>query len=198
MAKKTIVKKKSYDLLDSIEHTVALSKNSKMCDELLQNKYVVNLAQRMDVTPVQAVIFSLCMHYGPANTLMSELAEHLDVSKISVLHFGDDIDSLVSHKLLRYRDSDQMSFDVPIPVINELKHNRVYTPPSLSGLDANELFSRLNIIFTDVYLLTLECRDGIYVCAEWIAHVDLLRFQSNNIIVHPRLTRHLIDERNAL
>ena len=150
MAKKTIVKKKSYDLLDSIEHTVALSKNSKMCEELLQNKYVANLAQRMGVTPVQAVIFSLCMHYGPANTLMSELAEHLDVSKISVLHFGDDIDSLVSHKLLRYRDSDQMSFDVPIPVINELKHNRVYTPPSLSGLDANELFSRLNIIFTDL------------------------------------------------
>ena len=71
MAKKTIVKKKSYDLLDSIEHTVALSKNSKMCEELLQNKYVANLAQRMGVTPVQAVIFSLCMHYGPANTLMS-------------------------------------------------------------------------------------------------------------------------------
>ena len=150
MAKKTIVKKKSYDLLDSIEHTVALSKNSKMCEELLQNKYVANLAQHMGVTPVQAVIFSLCMHYGPANTLMSELAEHLDLSKISVLHFGDDIDELVSHKLLRYRDSDQMSFDVPIPVINELKHNRVYTPPSLSGLDANELFSRLNVIFTDL------------------------------------------------
>ncbi len=138
------------NLLDCMEIAIKLSKNSGMSTELLKNAYIMRLAFRMKVTVKQAVLFSLCMHYGPLNTLLSEIADHLGISKVSVLRYSDDLDTLVKRKLLRYNDSDGMSYDVPLAVINEVKHNKVFSPPPSKGLDVFELFNRLRSFFYDL------------------------------------------------
>ncbi len=150
MAKKTKQKETTCDLLDCIEQIINKSKDSKMSEALLKDKNVKILARQMQVTERQAVIFSLCMHYGPINTMLSELSSHLSISKVRVLHYCEDIDDLVRRNLLRYRDNEQMSFDIPFPVINELKHNRVFTPPSNEGIDTYELFSRFDTLFSEL------------------------------------------------
>jgi len=167
MAKKTVKKKTTYDLLNCIESIIERSRNSKMNAALLKNSKVKTLAEQMQVTPTQAVIFSLCMHYGPANTLIRELSQHLDISHIAILHYCDDIEVLVRRGLLRYRDSDQMSFDVPMCVVGELKHNKVFFPPSVSGLDVQELFSRFNKSFN-------ELKDGTLPADALISEVNQL------------------------
>ena len=54
-----------------------------------------------------------------------------------------------------------------------------------------------HIIFANEDLLALECSDRIHVRTQGLTHVNLLGFQSDDIVVLPGLTRHLIYERDA-
>ena len=141
-------------LLQTIEHIVELSKDSKMSDEFMVNaaSEIGLLADSYGVTERQAVLFCVCMEKGPRRIDYDDLASHLDMNKISVLSYATDIDALVRRRLLKYRDvKDEDEFDVPTAVIRCLKHNEVYELPRRNGLDCAELFELLNLWFEDLY-----------------------------------------------
>ena len=140
-------------LLQAIECVVELSKDSKMSQEFMKKAKteIQLLANSYGITERQAVLFCICMEKGPRRVDYDDLASYLDLNKISVLSYANDIDALVRRRLLKYRDAkDEDDFDIPTAVIRCLKHNEVYQLPKRTGLDCAELFELLNLWFDDL------------------------------------------------
>lgn len=93
-------------LLQAIEHVVELSKNSKMSEEFMMeaSPEIALQSDRYGITGRQAVLFCICMEKGPNRVDYDDIASHLDLSKIRVLSYANDIDALVRRRLLRYRE----------------------------------------------------------------------------------------------
>ena len=146
-------KKKEITLLHAIERVVELSKDSKMSQEFMKKAKteIQLLAESYGITERQAVLFCICMEKGPRRVDYDDLASYLDLNKISVLSYANDIDALVRRRLLKYRDAkDEDDFDIPTAVIRCLKHNEVYQLPKRTGLDCAEMFELLKLWFDDL------------------------------------------------
>ena len=153
MATKMNSKKKEITLLQTIERVVELSNDSKMSPEFMKKAKaeIQLLAKSYGITERQAVLFCVCMEKGPNRVDYSDIASHLDMNKISVLSYANDIDALVRRRLLKYRDvKDEDDFDIPTAVIRCLKHNEVYELPKRTGLDCASVFELLDAWFEDL------------------------------------------------
>jgi len=154
-SKKTAAKKMPVmpTLLQAIERVVEMSKGSCLSERFMTEAApeIQFLSESFGITDVQAVLFCICMERGPRNVDYNDFAFHLDLSKIRVLSYANDIDALVRRRLLRYRDvKDEDDFDVPAVVIRYLKRNEVYQLPKRTGLDCSELFDLLREWFDDL------------------------------------------------
>ena len=140
-------------LLEAIERVVELSKDSQMSNDFLLNASpeIGLIADSYDITEQQAVLFCICMERGPRRVDYDDFARHLDLSNIRVLSYASDVDALVRRRLIRYRDvHDEDSFDVNQSVIKALKRNEAYQLPACTGLDCNDLFEKLSMLFDDL------------------------------------------------
>ena len=140
-------------LLQTIERVVELSKDSELDDEFLESAEpeLTLLSSRLSVTPVQAVLFSICLNCGPYRINYDDLASHLDIGNVRVLSYGKDIDALVRRRLLRYRDVvEGDSVGVPRDVLKALKNDEVPELPKIKGLDVFDFFEAVNRIFNDL------------------------------------------------
>lgn len=140
-------------LLQTIERVVELSKDSKLDDEFLESAEpeLTLLSSRLGVTPVQAVLFSICLDCGPYRVNYDDLAGHLDMGNVRVLSYGKDLDALVRRRLLRYRDvMDGDSVGVPRDVLKALKNDEVPELPNIKGLNVFDFFEAVNRIFNDL------------------------------------------------
>ena len=141
-------------LLEAIERVVELSKDSKMSNDFLQNASleIGLIADSYGITEQQAVLFCICMEHGPRRVDYDDFAQHLDLSNIRVLSYASDVDALIRRRLIRYRNvHDEDSFDVNQSVIKALKRNEAYQLPTRTGLDCNDLFEQLNMLFDDLH-----------------------------------------------
>ena len=140
-------------LLEAIERVVELSKDSKMSNDFLLNASpeIGLIADSYGITEQQAVLFCICMERGPRRVDYDDFARHLDLSNIRVLSYASDVDALIRRRLIRYRNvHDEDSFDVNQSVIKALKRNEAYQLPTRTGLDCNDLFEQLNMLFDDL------------------------------------------------
>ena len=147
-------KKKEMTLLQAIERVVELAKDSKMSQEFMKKAKteIQLLAKSYGITERQAVLFCVCMEKGPRGVDYDDLASYLDLNKISVLSYANDIDALVRRRLLKFRDvKDEDDFDIPSVVIRSLKHNEVYQLPQRKDLDCAAMFELLDQWFEDLY-----------------------------------------------
>jgi DNA replication protein DnaC len=146
-------KKKEMTLLQAIERVVELAKDSQMSQKFMKEAKaeIQLLAKSYGITERQAVLFCICMEEGPNRVDYHDLANYLDMRKISVMGYASDIDALVRRRLLRFRDvKDEDDFDVPAMVIKSLKHNEVYQLPQRKGLDCASMFELLDLWFEDL------------------------------------------------
>ena len=149
-------------LLEAIEKVVELAEDSKLDDRLFVEAApeIGLLSDGFGITPLQAVLFCVCMHRGPRRVDFNDLANYLDISKIAILKYSDDIDALMRRRLLRYRDAkEEEEFDVCPQVIKSLKHNEVYEAPKNSGLDYIGLFDYLETLMDDLYNNSITAKD---------------------------------------
>ena len=163
-SKKTAAKKMPVmpTLLQAIERVVEMSKDSCMSEKFMTEAApeIQFLSESFGITEVQAVLFCICMERGPRNVDYNDFACHLDLSKIRVLSYANDIDALVHRRLLRYRDvKDGDDFDVPAVVIRYLKRNEVYQLPKRTELDCSEMFEVLNNWFDDLNNSAISPKD---------------------------------------
>ena len=146
-------KKKDMTLLQAIERVVELAKDSKMNPEFMKKAKaeIQLLAKSYGITERQAVLFCVCMEKGPRRVDYDDLASYLDLNKIGVLGYANDIDALVRRRLLKFRNvKDEDDFDIPSVVIRSLKHNEVYQLPQRKGLDCAAMFELIDQWFEDL------------------------------------------------
>ena len=149
-------------LLEAIEKVVELAEDSKLNDRLFVEAApeIGLLSDGFGITPLQAVLFCVCMHKGPRRVDFDDLANHLDISKIAILKYSDDIDALIRRRLLRYRDAkEEDEFDVYQPVIKALKHNEIYEIPKNTGLDYIGLFEQLETLMDNLDNNSITAKD---------------------------------------
>lgn len=163
-SKKTAAKKMPVmpTLLQAIERVVEMSKDSCLSEKFMTESApeIQFLSESFGITDVQAVLFCICMERGPRNVDFNDFACHLDLSKIRVLSYANDIDALVHRRLLRYRDvKDEDDFDVPAVVIRYLKRNEVYQLPKRTELDCSEMFEVLRDWFDDLNNSAISPKD---------------------------------------
>ena len=129
------------------------SNDSQLGDEFwADNKdEAAGLATRLCITPLQAVLLSICLRRGPRNADFDDIARHLDISNIRALEYSDELNALIRARYLKFHDAkDEDSFDVPAAVIRAFKNNDIPEPPKKTGLNIHELFDRLNDYFEDL------------------------------------------------
>ena len=129
------------------------SNDSKLGDEFwAKNQEVASaLATRLNITPLQAVLLSICLRHGPRNVDYDDISRHLDISNIRALEYSDELNALIRARYLKFHDAkDEDSFDVPRTVILAFKNNDIPEPPKKTGLNIHELFDRLNDYFEDL------------------------------------------------
>ena len=130
------------------------SDDSQLSDQFLnENRAVADeLATRLRITPLQAVLFSICLRRGPRNVDFDDIARHLDISNIRALNYSDDINALVRAKYIKYRDAkDEDSFDIPVSIVRALKNNEAPEPPKRTGLTSAGLFDYMNGLYEDLH-----------------------------------------------
>ena len=109
------------------------------------------LASRLNITPLQAVLLSICLRHGPRNVDYNDISRHLDISNIRALVYSEELNTLIRARYLKFHDAkDEESFDVPRTVIRAFKNNDIPEPPKKTGLNIHELFDRLNDYFEDL------------------------------------------------
>ena len=129
------------------------SNDSKLGDEFwAENQEVASaLASRLNITPLQAVLLSICLRHGPRNVDYNDISRHLEISNIRALEYSDELNALIRARYLKFHDAkDEDSFDVPRTVIRAFKNNDIPEPPKKTGLNIHELFDRLNDYFEDL------------------------------------------------
>ena len=110
-----------------------------------------DLASRLGITPLQAVLLSICLRQGPRNIDYNDFARHLDISNIRALEYSDELNALIRARYLKFHDAkDEDSFDIPRAVIRAFKNNEIPELPRKTGLSVHELFDRLDDLFEDL------------------------------------------------
>ena len=109
------------------------------------------LAARLCITPLQAVLLSICLRHGPRNVDYNDISRHLDISNIRALEYSEELNTLIRARYLKFHDAkDEDSFDVPRTVIRAFKNNDIPELPKKTELNIHELFDRLNDYFEDL------------------------------------------------
>ena len=140
-------------ILQLMEILAENSKESKLGDEFwVENGAVAaELADRLTLTPKQAVLMSICLRHGPRRVDFGDIACHLDISNIRALGYSDDINALIRLKYLKYRDAkDEDEFDVPVSVVRALKNNEKPEQPKRTGLTSAGLFDYMDDLYEDL------------------------------------------------
>ena len=129
------------------------SEDSRLSDEFWAENggCAEEMARRLSITPIQAVLLSVCLRRGPRNVDFEDIARHLDISNIRALNYSDDINALIHTKYLKFHDAkDEDSFDVPVSVIRALRRNEAPEQPKRTGLTNAELFDFLRDLYRDL------------------------------------------------
>ena len=140
-------------LLQLMEILSENSEDSRLGEEFWAGSgaFAAELANRLSVTPRQAVLLSICLRRGPRRVDFGDIASHLAISNIRAMEYSDDMNALVRAKYLKYHDAkDEDEFDVPMPVIRALKNNQIPEQPRRTGLTTTALFEYMDGLYEDL------------------------------------------------
>ena len=99
------------------------------------------LAKRLNITPLQAVVFSVCIETGPSEISFRSLSQDLRLSKAQALKLIDPLNELVRCRLLgltRCYNSPISCYSVPGRVLKSLISNQDYIAPQRKCEDTLE------------------------------------------------------------
>lgn len=142
---------KDMNLLEAMEHIVALVKGSELDDEFYNkaDKYICFIADKLQLSKLQSVMLALFIDKSDNRSILaSDIAEFLQCTTIQIIKCMNDVDELVCREyIIKRKDDRQLSFRVPIDVIEALRNNEVFVVKAKTNLSASELMMELETIF---------------------------------------------------
>ena len=138
-------------LIANIEQIVELVIEQKLNDTFYTKAkpYIDYIAERMSLTPRQALTFALFIEKSFDNRIqISDFAELIGCRTVRIIAMMADTDELVKRQLIRrIKHDDSVYYCVPINVITAVKEDRVYTPEPIDHLTPDQFFDRMDKLF---------------------------------------------------
>lgn len=142
---------KEMNLLEAMEHIVALAKGSGLSDEFYNKakEDICFIAEKLQLSKQQSVMLSLFIDKSDSrNILASDIAEFLQCTTIQIIKCMNDVDELVCREyIIKRKDDRQLSFRVPVDVIEALRNNEAFVVKAKTNLSASELMMELETVF---------------------------------------------------
>ena len=142
---------KDMNLLEAMEHIVALAKGSELSDEFYNkaDEYICFVAEKLQLSKLQSVMLALFVDKSDdRNILASDIAEFLQCTTIQIIKCMNDVDELVCREyIIKRKDDRQLSFRVPVDVIEALRNNEAFVVKAKSNLSTSELMLELETVF---------------------------------------------------
>ena len=141
---------KPKSLLEAIDNINAkLSAYVRECDDDLhlstaRGNNVEYLAKRMHLTPLQAIVFCICVEVGPCNIDFKSFSRALHVSNAQALTLVDTLNELVRCRLLGLTNSygnKTPSYNISTRALKTLVSNEDYEAPQRTFKDTEGLLS---------------------------------------------------------
>jgi AAA ATPase len=142
---------KDMSLLDVMERVVALARGSELSDEFYNKaeEDICFIADKLQLSKQQSVILSIFVDNSDSrNIFTSDIADFLEFTTIQFIKCMNDVNELVRREyILKREDERQLSFRVPIDVIESLRNNEAFVVKAKTNLSASELMMELETIF---------------------------------------------------
>lgn len=143
--------RKKMDLLAAIEQIVDKAKGTGLSAEFFRkaDRYIMYVSEVMELTKEQSVMLALFVDNScDTDITISSFGEYLGCRTSRLLRYMNDIDVLEKRELIRGRHShNEVTYRVPVELIEALKRNEKYVPKDYTGLTCVELFGELANIF---------------------------------------------------
>ena len=143
--------RKKMDLLAAIEQIVDKAKGTGLSAEFFRkaDRYIRYVSEVMELTKEQSVMLALFVDNScDTDIMISSFGEYLGCRTSRLLRYMNDIDVLEKRELIRGRHShNEVTYRVPVELIEALKRNEKYVPKDYTGLTCVELFGELANIF---------------------------------------------------
>jgi hypothetical protein len=140
------------NIMDKLDKIVEISRKYGINKCLQKGKaYLDYVTKKLDINPIQAVLFSHFMERSDENHIMvSEIADSIKCSKIRIIKHINECEELERKKLIRCcRGEDSMSFRIPKDVRDSLRKFNEFKPEKKDNLSVFEFFSVLEDLFAD-------------------------------------------------
>ena len=138
-------------LLDVMERVVALARGSELSDEFYNKaeEDICFIADKLQLSKQQSVILSIFVDNSDSrNIFTSDIADFLEFTTIQFIKCMNDVDELVRREyILKREDERQLSFRVPIDVLEALRNNEAFVVKAKTNLSASELMMELETVF---------------------------------------------------
>lgn len=142
---------KDMNLLEAMEHIVALAKGSGLSDEFYNKakEDICFIADKLQLSKRQSVMLALFIDKSDSRSILaSDIAEFLQCTTIQIIKCMNDVDELVRREYILKREDDrQLSFRVPIDVLEALTNNEAFVVKAKTNLSASELMMELETVF---------------------------------------------------
>ena len=134
-------------LLKAVDGIVSRSSDSGLTDEFMTmvEPFSAYLAERLKITKTQAVLLSLFIELsGWSSTTIENLSSYLQCHRTSLLMHLDEIEDLVSKRLLRRASGiDSSGYSVPMGVLKCLAADKPFIAQEYSKMTELELFDTI-------------------------------------------------------
>jgi hypothetical protein len=142
------------NLLAAIDKIVKISSQEKGLGEAFFNKagpYVSYAAQKLSLTPIQAVLFSHFLNKCNHQSIqMDDIAKSVKCGNIQLIQYMNDFDELEKKKLICCRrDARTVSYRVPLEVINAIRKHEEFKPAIYRNISIDELFAAIETLFEE-------------------------------------------------
>lgn len=107
------------------------------------------LAGRLAITPLQAVLLSLFVnHYPDSEIQTKDIARHLGCTNLAVMACFDDIKVLKERKYIgEAKSRDSIIYFIPMSTITAFRENHDVIPMDYSNMSGDDLFSEIGNTF---------------------------------------------------
>ena len=120
---------------------------------LVDGNNIEYLVKRMNITPIQVVLFSICIEIGPSNIDYNDISRALHLSKAKALKLSETLNELVRCRLLSLThtfNSNTSAYSVPGRVLKVLVSNQDYETPQRKCKDTEEFLNYYHTFFCEL------------------------------------------------
>lgn len=177
--------KRKLDLLMAVEQIVEKAKGSGLSSEFYRkaDRYIKYISKKLELTKEQSVMMALFIdNSSDSRITMSDFGNFLECRTTRIIRYMADIDVLEKKELIKCsRESNRLTYRVPLEVIEAFKNNEKFVPKNYSGLSCQDLFGELEDIFDErdhnelTYESTVLKIKDLFACNSQLIYVQKVK-----------------------